>query len=161
MKKAIVPAIVEDKEQKFTDSELEFTYVDDSEVTGYGRIISHEVAHTIINAYREHVKDFKGEVEPFGITFGKKTLLSILSQKGCEGIRFYFGKRDKSQWEEGSPYAKWTGTTLVAIGVDADDKEIGTNGYKLMDSVKGTKSIKDLKASSSGVIAEICPPIGM
>ena len=47
-----------------------------------------------------------------GQFFGKETLLRILDQEGCVGIRCYFGKTD-----DGKP-------SLVLVGVDKDQNDI-------------------------------------
>lgn len=70
----------------------------------------------IIESYREYqalkrkaqdteIKEFL-EQEPVAITLGKESLLTLLSQKGCEGIRFYFCKNPKTK-----------GRSVAAVGV--------------------------------------------
>ncbi len=44
--------------------------------------------------------------------FGRGILDEILAQAGCQGVRFYFGRKD-----DGS-------TTLVAVGVDGDGNDL-------------------------------------
>ncbi len=54
--------------------------------------------------------------------FGKEALLSLLSQPGCEAIKFYFcmGLNDKP--------------SLVLVGLDADKEEIGMDKGKTITS---------------------------
>lgn len=87
------------------------------------------------------------------ITFGKETLLHLLSQKGCEGIRFYFCK---------TPTGK---SSLVGVGIDADDNDIGTvdkllpldNNQQPRVSIKLNES--DTEVTEEVYAIEVGPPI--
>ncbi|NJO88734.1 MAG: hypothetical protein HC831_07025 [Chloroflexia bacterium] len=104
---------------------------DPEQVSGYGSPITSDLAEKIIQEYQNHRDRYKvkhmetcQEVEqleyPDAFTIGKQSLLSILSQEGCEGIRFYLA--EKKGLAEGMTgdleLNRWAdGITLVAIGV--------------------------------------------
>lgn len=164
LKKVTYPAIVLDRSKKFTEGELSFKISDEDAVSGFGRFISKGVANIIVEDYRAHLKKCKDEKQPYGVTFGKDILLSILSQTDCEGIRFYFGKREKDRWEKGSKYAKIEGNTLVAVGVDKKNKDLGANGSSIIEKLDKGR-IKSVGAAAAAVkggddpkIAEAVPP---
>ncbi len=75
-----------------------------------GRPITFETAHRFIN---EYVRDADGD-DVAAITFNKDILLLLLSQSECEGIRFYYGCYPKSRDK-----------TLVLVGVDKNDNDLG------------------------------------
>ncbi|MFN8254500.1 MAG: hypothetical protein U0W24_02345 [Bacteroidales bacterium] len=117
--------------------ELEYEEQDDNKLPGYGTPISIEMAREIIKNYRDYVNNDKKV--PHAFTFGKESLLAILSQPGCEGIRFYLAKKEENPGIDG-----WKkGITLVAIGVKPDidpntaighEPEIGAEpGKKYLD----------------------------
>lgn len=55
--------------------------------------------------------------DTLAVEFDRQSLMLILSQNGCEGIRFNFCKFNKK-------------TTLVAFGIDKDSKLIGEEMFK-------------------------------
>ena len=65
-------------------------------------------ASKLTRNHRENVED--GAIK--GQFFGKETLQRILKQKGCVGIRCYFGKTD-----DGKP-------SLVLVGVDKEQNDL-------------------------------------
>lgn len=142
-----------DVNKKLDEAELTFDDQSDDDVCGYGRLIAGDAAAIMINAYDEHISKTKGEKQNKAVTFGKEALLSILSQKGCEGIRFYFGKRNKDTWEKGSKYSKYEGLTLVAVGVDAKNQDLGSEG-----GTNPSVMTKSAAQSQSTMIYEVVPP---
>ncbi|HEX2934005.1 MAG TPA: hypothetical protein VHO72_01510 [Bacteroidales bacterium] len=144
-----------DVNKKLNEAELTFDDQSDDDVCGFGRLIANDAAAIIINAYDEHVSKMKGETQNKAVTFGKEALLDILSQRGCEGIRFYFGKRNKDLWEKGSKYSKFEGLTLVAVGVDANNEDLGPMGGSITSRsamAKGSDQSQETK------IYEVVPP---
>ena len=93
-------------------------------------------------------------------------MLSLLSQTNCEGIRFYFGRRKKSQWKDDPKYSKYEGPTLVAVGVDEKNKDLGTGGGYIIDDLLGKKRTKTKSAAAAAAavkgsetkVVEIVPP---
>lgn len=144
-----------DVNKKLDEAELTFNDQSDDDVCGYGRLIANDAAAIIINAYDEHISKMKGETQNKAVTFGKEALLDILAQKGCEGIRFYFGKRSKDFWEKGSKYSKFEGLTLVAVGVDANNEDLGPTGGSIVS--RSTMS-KGPDPSQDTKIYEVVPP---
>jgi len=143
-----------DTSKKFDEAELTYEVQSDDDVCGFGRLIAHDAANVLIDAYHEHKVKLKDEKQPKAVTFGKEALLTILSQKGCEGIRFYFGKRSKSLWQKECKYSKFEGMTLVAVGVDADNKDLGTGGSSITNASIMAKG----SDSQSTKIFEVVPP---
>lgn len=144
-----------DANKKLDEVEMAFDDQSDDDVCGYGRLIANDAAAIMLNAYDEHISKIKGEKQNKAVTFGKEALLDILSQKGCEGIRFYFGKRSKDIWEKGSKYSKFEGLTLIAVGVDAKNEDLGPMGGSITSRstmAKGADENQDTK------IYEVCPP---
>ncbi|GAB4022487.1 hypothetical protein [Spirosoma koreense] len=70
------------------------------------------------------------------VFYGKETLLLLLSQPDCEGIRFYFCKNHKDK------------QSLVLVGIDSNERDLG-----LPDEFK-TIIDPDLKSFPEGVLAE-------
>ena len=70
--------------------------------------ITLEDAGKLTKNYRENSP--KGVI--LGGFFGKDTLLDILNQKECVGIRYYYGQKD-----DGTP-------VLVLVGANADEKDL-------------------------------------
>ncbi|MEM9326968.1 MAG: hypothetical protein AAGA85_14975 [Bacteroidota bacterium] len=82
-------------------------------LSNVGRPITFDTALRFI---KEFVNDKEIDREDVAaVTFDKDVLMLLLSQSGCEGIRFYFGKFPDS--EE---------MTLVLVGVDKNDNDLGT-----------------------------------
>jgi hypothetical protein len=155
MKEVTLPGIVSDNtNKKFKEGELSFDLPDDSIVNGFGRYISKDVANVLISAFRKYLESHNDK-QPYAVTFGKEAILSILAQKDCEGIRFYFGKRSKDQWGEKSKYADKEGITLVAVGVDEKNKDLSTGGGYIIDPPKKGKTVK---TATSTRIVEVVPP---
>jgi hypothetical protein len=59
--------------------------------------------------------DSKGEDETLSVLFGKQQIFSILMQEGCEGLRFYYCRKDNQN-------------SILITGVDKDDNELNTSG---------------------------------
>jgi hypothetical protein len=85
------------------------------------------------------VLKFIEEVMPYCVLFGKDALLSMLSQGGCEGIRYYFCRNP-----EGKP-----SLVFVAAKANHDDFGGGSNG-SIIDK---SPPIPDPATSSSRKVA--------
>ena len=72
---------------------------------GEGRAIDPNKASEWTSSFRE---EHPGEITAH--FFGRDILMSILSQEGCEGIRFYYGL------DGGVPQ-------LIAVGADSDEND--------------------------------------
>lgn len=144
-----------DVNKKLNEAELTFDDQSDDDVCGYGRLIANDAAAIMINAYDEHISKMKGEKQNKAVTFGKEALLNILSQKGCEGIRFYFGKRTKEFWEKESKYSKYEGLTLVAVGVNGNNEDLGPMGGSI---TKRSTMAQSIDKSQDTMIYEVVPP---
>jgi hypothetical protein len=86
----------------------ELTYVIQDNLTGRGDPITADAAAKMLDKWQTANPD----VQETYVDFGKETLLFILSQAGCEGIRFYFCKNHLDV------------ISLVLIGLDKDEREI-------------------------------------
>jgi hypothetical protein len=92
-----------------------------------------------------------------GITFGKEVIFHLMSQAGCEGLRFYYCKT-----ESGS-------TSLVGVGVDANGKDIGADLNEIILPLRNepipTQSIATTRGSDTQNVdgeiyaVEVGPPI--
>lgn len=77
------------------------------ETANIGEEISHEMAADFVKSFDQA---YPAETKWFAM--GKNILQQILSQPGCEGIRFYNGINEKGQ------------KTLVYVGIDAAGNDI-------------------------------------
>jgi hypothetical protein len=94
---------------------------------GLGRPVTAAAAKTMISAYAKQAGDPN---ETIAVEFGRETLLYLLSQKGCESVRFYFCiNQDKVK-------------SIVAIPIDANGDMI------LLEGKSGTTTLAALTASS-------------
>ncbi len=91
-------------------------------VTGIGHPATPAAAQAMIRQYQQTITDPGATL---CVTMGRNAILRILSQEGCEGIRFYFAQSHKA---DGSPMPPTTG--LVAIGVDATVGDLGMKDEK-------------------------------
>jgi hypothetical protein len=164
--KVTYPAIVVDsKSKRLKKGSLTYDYPDDNSVPEYGRYISIDAANLLVNTLRESLK--KGKINDkatWSVTFGIDHILSILAQKDCEGIRFYFAERKAEHWERGSEYAEHEGLTLVAVGVDINNKDLGTDGGYIIHDMPGNKKGKTKSAAAASAkdsntkVVEVVPP---
>jgi hypothetical protein len=86
----------------------ELTYNVQSGVTGLGNPLTADAAAQMLHKWQMAVPD----AQEVYVDFGKETLLFLLSQEGCEGIRFYFCKNHGDAF------------SLVLIGFDKEGREI-------------------------------------
>lgn len=129
-------------------------------VCGYGKVVTNNVAKSFIKAFHdEYIKGKKDTNMVAGVTFGKEALLSILAQNNCEGIRFYFGKRTTAQWDASYSGEKYDGLTLVAIGVDANNVDLGSGLGNAKDEKAMTLATVETESSTDTIIIEVVPPI--
>lgn len=164
--KVTYPAVVLDsKTKKMKEGEISYDYPEDNSVPDYGRYVSTDVANLLVNTLRDSLR--KGKIDKnatWSVTFGIDNILSILSQKDCEGIRFYFAERKKEHWVGENKYSKYEGLTLVAVGVDINNKDLGTDGGYIIHDMPGNKKGKNKSAAASSTkdsstkVVEIVPP---
>jgi len=143
-------------------TQLIYTKKDYSQLNGFGVRISGKMARKLIKNYWDDNEVSENTTCAF--TFGKESLLSILTQKNCEGIRFYLAKRKSGE-------NSIVGTTLVAIGVkpekdvdgnDGNDPEIGAKDeYIIKDLVEYSDSDTDMMHRQTGIIIETIPPLSL
>jgi hypothetical protein len=86
----------------------EFTYDTQGGITGQGDPITADAAAEMLGRWQKAIPD----AQETYVDFGKETLLLLLSQAGCEGIRFYFCKNHNDAF------------SLVLIGIDKESREI-------------------------------------
>jgi hypothetical protein len=86
----------------------ELTYLIQENLTGRGDPITAAAAAQMLHKWQTTNSD----IQETHVDFGKETLLFLLSQAGCEGIRFYFCKNHLDV------------LSLVLIGLDKDEREI-------------------------------------
>lgn len=161
------------KEGKLHLDELSYQESQYDSLYAYGAPITLNGAKGLIKNYWEAIR----EKQPIdysqvpALTFGKEALLSILAQKNCEGIRFYFAMKSDSDWGEApdkKPDYWYNGVTLVAIGVENQiveedgkstlvEKEIGTPNLFLAEELEKV-SDDNSKSANQGVIVETVPP---
>ncbi len=112
--------------EEFKKTALHFNgtnYVEKEETYQTQEETAADFGQTVTPAACRHMIDefFKSELEnlvtkghePYAVEFGKDSLLRILSQSGCEGIRFAHCKKPTDGTK-----------TLVAIGIDAEGRAI-------------------------------------
>lgn len=84
--------------------------------------------------------------EVVAVSFGKETLLILLSQAGCQGIRFYVCKNQDDK------------TSLVMVGIGEGNSDLSADGSQstflgwkddlqatIMDEVGGHKTLRDFE----------------
>jgi hypothetical protein len=94
------------KDGEFSSGEL--TYDIQSGITGLGNPITADAAVEMLRKWQTAIPD----AQETYVDFGKETLLHLLSQAGCEGIRFYFCKNHLDAY------------SLILIGLDNERREI-------------------------------------
>ncbi|QDK82625.1 hypothetical protein EXU85_30060 [Spirosoma sp. KCTC 42546] len=126
---------------EFSQGDIQFNTQNDESVSGFGQPVSLAASQKMIRNFQSDLllEFVNGDDEtkqavasrPIAITLGKESLLFILSQNECEGIRFYFCKNHLQ-----SP-------SIIAVGVKnniVDDpnatlasraRDLGTVGDKL------------------------------
>ena len=156
--------ILDPSSKKPKKNELSYDHPDQGGLNGYGTPISLVLARLIIRNFRDKKKELP-EGFPDAFTFGKESLLSILTQTNCEGIRFYLARKEfnisdrSNRWKDG--------ITLVAVGVkqeenndliDGNDPEIGPEAGKnyIIDDLDNI--VEDSGSQQNGIIVETIPP---
>jgi hypothetical protein len=97
------------KDGNFSTGEL--TYDIQGGITGLGDPITADAAAEMLHKWQTAIPD----AQETYVDFGKETLLFLLSQAGCEGIRFYFCKNHNDAF------------SLILIGLDKESREINCN----------------------------------
>ncbi|RPH33438.1 MAG: hypothetical protein EHM93_04850 [Bacteroidales bacterium] len=124
----------------------------------YGTPITAKLAIHLIDNYWQTLDKVRDKESEVAFVFGKDSLLSILSQEGCVGVKFYIAKKtnDSSQ----------NGKTLVALGVNNEKQDIcslsDNNGVRdthivgpLVRRYSDNKLLNDFE---EGEIREMVPP---
>ncbi len=154
-----------DIEKIFVKKSLFYKEPEPTKTYAHGEPATVNAAKTFISNYWDEIKGMPdAKSQNIAFTFGRETLLSILAQEECAGIKFYFGKRIESQ-RPVDFVGKWEGKTLVAIGVknDAGETEIGANiDYLARGISDGTDAVKtNGDDTQPGMICEAVPPFTM
>jgi hypothetical protein len=153
-----------DSEKKFVKTTLNYKEPDPTKAYAHGEPTSIYAAKVFLKNYWDEIKDSAdARQQNIAFTFGKESLLSILSQEDCVGIKFYLGQRKKEDCPVGY-VGKWPGKTLVAIGIknDAGETEIGADrdyiarGLDTSDLL--AKSGNDISDTQPGFVIEAIPP---
>ena len=150
----------------FEDADLSYSLSGEQEVSGYGKMFSTSAARALISPYwnslaKTNLLDTEKLEQIVATEIGKEMLMLILSQKGCEGIRFYKAKRLCNCSPIGAdPEAD----TIVAVGMDEFGNDLGVpkslnveakNGLNDPMSIMSLPANKDL---SYGYCSECSPP---
>ncbi|MDE1191582.1 MAG: hypothetical protein PW786_05535 [Arachidicoccus sp.] len=129
-------------------SSIAFDLADTTIVTGYSSAITPAVRNEFVGNFTTPLiracTDVDGRIDPksemmnrpVSVTFGKQALLLLLSQKGAEGLRFWFAVN----CEENS--------TLVVEAVS--DELLGNGTHKYAKGIEGS--------SQSPLLFEVAPP---
>ncbi len=145
----------------YSDEEISFATQSDDDVCGFGLPVSLEAGQRMIKdfqtellrALQEAASNNNEEAieanskHPIAITLGKEALLYIMTQKECEGIRFYFCKNHEKE------------LSVVAVGVKNNpitDPATASLASKAKDlgSPDGKLSIADVKINSPQQVEE-------
>ena len=111
-----------------------------------GKLITKEFAQEIVQTNKWPLL---GMDKNAAITFGKRALTLLLSQKGCEGIRCYFAsyKNENNRMVE----------TIVLVGINSSDDDLRAEH----ENVKKHKSIiLDTKNEKEDVVETIIIEVG-
>ncbi len=79
--------------------------------------ISFEDAAKLTKLYRDQMN----EEDRKGGFFGRKAILALLDQKGCVGIRYYYGLDENDK------------QVLVIVGADSDENDLIGEDYLAME----------------------------
>lgn len=143
-----------------TSGTVEVTYnlAKDSEIDGFGDFFTYEASKQIIGLYWDDLKKkpnnlvHKSELDDriVAIEIGKEMLMMILSQTGCQGIRFYSGRGVNAETDKMGITIfreKEIGkNTLVAIGMDANGNDLGV----ALNSGENIANFKNVSIMSEG-----------
>ncbi|GEM_PF-2152121 len=125
----------------------------------YGIPITAKLAIHFIDNYWQTLDKIEDKDSEVSFVFGKDSLLSILSQEGCVGVKFYIGKKNKESSKNGK--------TLVAIGINEVKHDIcnlsDNNGVRDTHIVgplvrRYSEDNKLLNDFEEGEIREMVPP---
>lgn len=148
--------------EAFEDSNLSYKLTPENEVSGFGKMFSTSAAKALISPHWNSLTNDDKSVEQIVATeIGREMLLLILSQRGCEGIRFYKAKR---LCDCGEIEADENADTVVAIGIDQYGNDLGVAEYMgKKGDVNNPLSIMNLPADglknmSVSFCSECSPP---
>lgn len=156
------------KNAKLQPADLSYNWPDRRKVCAFGAPISVNGAKGLIKNFWNAVK--AGKIESVidfrktpAFTIGKESLLWLLSQENCEGVRFYFALKTEEDWcgQKDRPDNWQDGLTLIALGVKNDNKEIIDGSDYMINCID--KEIPDdsetVKSNpSDGGVVETIPP---
>lgn len=108
---------------KYIDAPLSFNLRQETEVGGMGKPITVEAAKSMIIDYWEDKIKKTDEIEnlekeSFAFIVGKEALLRILTQDGCEGIRFYMCANSDENFKN----------SLVLAGINSKKEDLAVLG---------------------------------
>jgi hypothetical protein len=72
----------------------------------------HRISRAEAAAMTRRFRDADGPRAERGGMFPRAAVQALLAQKGCEGLRYYFGRRDDSS------------SAMILVGVDADGNDM-------------------------------------
>ncbi|NOU18404.1 MAG: hypothetical protein HOO91_12680 [Bacteroidales bacterium] len=136
--------------------------IDNSIVCSFGVPITESVAKKMIQNYWDDLEEGRDNEKEVAFTFGRKALLSILSQSECEGIRFYYAKKKSDDYIPPSDIGNIdAGVSLVAIGVNKKFDIATTEKEYIVKRLRPNKPVTFMTESESetGQIFEMVPPI--
>jgi hypothetical protein len=135
-------------------------------LTGEGMPVTRKAAKAMIRAHWNPIKERldaaieakdKQAIEDLldtniAATFGKETLLFILSQENCDGLRFYFATKPTTV--DGEDIPGGGGLTIVVTGV----KEVDGKAIDLNTNESIMEEQTDSKAVANDRQGEVVPP---
>jgi len=139
------------EEKKLEKDDIGYKTPNHELLYGYGAPISLNLAIKLVQDYKNDRPQDSEYPEAF--TIGKQSLLSILSQENCEGVRFYLAEKDGLVNDTLTPGEKirWkNGITLVAIGVKSI---VDNTGEKKCVEIGVNESLsKEIDSGSFGMV---------
>jgi hypothetical protein len=105
--------------------EVRIQLSNDNEVAGYGMPVTPSTFHRLfknhfselLKAAREQTLTPEQQNEIIAVDIGRESFMRILAQKGCEGIRVFFGQYETETGEKRN--------TIMAAGLDAKGQLLG------------------------------------
>lgn len=115
-----------------------FSY-DNFDQSSLGKPITKKFAQELIKNDRK--QNNSNSTDIISVTFEARSLLLLLSQKGCVGIRHYYARKDNGD------------RTLVLVGVDSKGHDLGS--IPCSKSKKGSIIMDKIMEKESSILIEV------
>lgn len=143
--------------EKYEERDLFFDVRNDDDVSGMGQPITAQAASAMISDYHSKIvqdlnsirddekrKEFV-ENTTIAVIFGKETLLRLLSQENCEGIRFYSCLND-----ENKPSLVLSGVDVNGCDLSAKTPEFNKNYVFQIDFIEEQHKMSNVELDEKG-----------